>query len=127
VILLANTFHGLIPVLPVVDVDAALAYYQDVLGFSIAGRHQDATGEVVFGSALCDGANFYFRRASGLVAANECMVYVDEVDLLCATFKSKGAEVLDEPADQPWGYRQFKLRDPNGHLLTFFRFSDGVE
>jgi uncharacterized glyoxalase superfamily protein PhnB len=58
---------------------------------------------------------------------NHCMVYVNEVDELCAAFKARGARTLAEPADQPWGYRQFTLADINGHILDYFRFSDGVE
>jgi uncharacterized glyoxalase superfamily protein PhnB len=49
------------------------------------------------------------------------------VDDLCRSFRSRGAHVVDEPADKPWKYRQFTVKDPDGHLLTFFRFSDGVK
>jgi len=121
-------FHGVIPVLPVADVDATLAYYRDVLGFSVEGRHRDdESGDVVFGSVLCGEANFYFSKTQNPPAANHCMVFVDGVDELCATFKARGARILAEPADQPWGYRQFTLQDLNGHVFDYFRFSDGVE
>ncbi len=79
------------------------------------------------GSALCDGANFYFRKTKGPIPANNCMMYVDEVDEFCATLKAKGVRILEEPEDKPWGYRQFTLEDLNGHTLCVFRFSDGVE
>jgi uncharacterized glyoxalase superfamily protein PhnB len=119
--------RGVIPVLPVANVDAALDYYRDVLGFSVEGRHQDESGNVVFGSVLCGGANFYFSRTSGPIPANRCYVFADEVDDLCAAYKSRGARIIDDPEDQPWGYRQFTLEDLNGHILCYFRFSDGVE
>lgn len=124
---MSTGFRGIIPELPVPDVDAALAYYRDVLGFSVEGRHRDECGDVVFGSVLCGRANFYFSKTNRPIAPNRCYVFADEVDALCATFRARGARVIEEPADQPWGYRQFTVADINGHILHFFRFSDGVE
>lgn len=120
-------FRSVIPELPVADVDATLNYYHSVLGFSVEGRHQNESGEVVFGSVLCGGANFYFRKTRGPIAANTCFVFTDEVDELCATFKARGARILEDPEDKTWGYRQFTLEDMNGHIFYYFRFSDGVE
>jgi hypothetical protein len=84
-------FRGVIPELPVVDVDASLDYYRDVLGFSVEGRHQDESGVVVFGSVLCGQANFYFSKTKEPIVANRCYVFADEVDALCGAFKAKGA------------------------------------
>ncbi len=123
---MASGFRGVIPVLPVADVDATLNYYRYVLGYSVEGRHQDEAGQVVFGSVLCGQANFYFSRTNEPIAANHCYVFADEVDYLCAAFKANGAKIVDEPADMPWGYRQFTLQDLNGHIFYYFRFS-GVE
>lgn len=121
-------FKGVIPVLPAADVDATLAFYRDTLGFSVEGRHEDDRGEVVFGSVLCGRANFYFAKTAGTIAPIRCFVFVDDdVDALCQVIASRGAAIVEPPADKPWGYRQFTLRDVNGHLLHFFRFSDGVD
>ena len=119
--------HGLIPVFPVADVDATLAYYRDALGFSVEGRHPDGAGDIVFGSVLCGEANFYFRKTTGPIPVNHCMVFADEVNEFCATLKARGVRILEEPEDKPWGYRQFTLEDLDGHTLSVFRFSDGVE
>ena len=119
--------HGIIPVFPVPDVDATLNYYRDVLGFSVEGRHLDGSGNVVFGSVLCGGANFYFAKTEGPIAANHCMVFADEVDEVCTILKKRGVRIVAEPEDKPWGYRQFTVEDLNGHILDVFRFSDGVE
>lgn len=120
-------FNGLIPELQVTDVDAALTYYRDVLGFSIEGRHQDEAGNVVFGSVLCGGANFYFSKSEGPPSICRCWVFVDEVDALSAALESRGARITEGVGDKPWGYRQFTVEDLNGHLLTFFQFSDVAE
>ena len=124
---LSSGFRGVIPELPVADVDATLGYYRDVLGFSVEGRHEDESGDVVFGSVLCGRANLYFSKTEEPIAVNRCYVFLDEVDALCAAFKARGARIMEEPEDKPWGYRQFTLEDVNGHLFYYFRFSDGVE
>jgi predicted enzyme related to lactoylglutathione lyase len=42
---------------------------------------------------------------------------VDDVDGTTAAAVVAGAEVVDEPSDQPWGERQAVLRDQDGHIL----------
>jgi catechol 2,3-dioxygenase-like lactoylglutathione lyase family enzyme len=120
-------FLGVIPELPVPDVDASLAYYRDILGFRIEGRHLGETGEVEFGSVLRGRTNIYISKKNDPIAKSYCWIGVDEVDDLCATLTANGARVVEGPADKPWDYRQFTLEDINGHSLTFFRFSDGVK
>ncbi len=120
-------FRGVIPVLPVADVGATLDYYRDVLGFSVEGRHQDESGDVIFGSVLCGRANLYLSKTKEPIVANRCYIFADEVDGLCGAFKARGARILEETADKPWGYRQFTLEDINGHIFHYFRFSDGVK
>jgi uncharacterized glyoxalase superfamily protein PhnB len=120
-------FLGVIPELPVLDVDASLAYYRDILGFRVEGRHLGEANEVVFGSVLRGRTNIYVSRKNEPVAKSYCWICVDEVDELFATLKAKGARLVEEPADKPWGYRQFTLEDTDGHKLTFFRFSDDAK
>jgi Glyoxalase/Bleomycin resistance protein/Dioxygenase superfamily len=62
-------FRGLIPALPVADVDATLDYYRDALGFSVEGRHLDESGDVVFGSVLCGQAKLYFSKTREPIVA----------------------------------------------------------
>jgi catechol 2,3-dioxygenase-like lactoylglutathione lyase family enzyme len=120
-------FLGVIPELPVLDVDASLPYYRDVLGFRVEGRHLGETGEVVFGSVLRGRTNVYVSCKSQPLPKSYCWIGVDEVDELCATFKANAARVVEQPGDKPWGYRQFTLEDITGHSLTFFRFSDSIK
>jgi len=58
---------------------------------------------------------------AALLAKGELqMVQFQSADL-DATFESisaaPGAEVLQEPTDQPWGVRDFAVRDPAGNLV----------
>ena len=42
-----------------------------------------------------------------------------DIDAHCAHARASGAVVLDEPADQFYGDRTYRARDPEGHIWTF--------
>jgi len=41
------------------------------------------------------------------------------LDRLFALYRERGGEVVEEPADRPWGLRQFAIRDCNGYVANF--------
>jgi len=41
----------------------------------------------------------------------------DDVDQTFETVRASGAEVLQEPTDQPWGPRDCAFRDPSGNTV----------
>jgi uncharacterized glyoxalase superfamily protein PhnB len=43
----------------------------------------------------------------------------DGIDAHCERAKAAGAEILMEPADQFYGARTYRARDPEGHVWTF--------
>jgi uncharacterized glyoxalase superfamily protein PhnB len=43
---------------------------------------------------------------------------VQDVDEIAAMIKERGATLVSEPADMPWGARVFSLVDPDGFKLT---------
>jgi uncharacterized glyoxalase superfamily protein PhnB len=43
----------------------------------------------------------------------------DDVDALFERVSASGAEVLQEPMDQPYGVRDCAFRDPAGNALRF--------
>jgi uncharacterized glyoxalase superfamily protein PhnB len=46
-------------------------------------------------------------------------VYVDDVDAHCARARATGAEIAEEPSDQPYGDRRYGAVDPEGHRWYF--------
>lgn len=46
-------------------------------------------------------------------------VLVEDVDSIFAEFLANGALVNSHPTDQPWGIREFGVRTPDGHRITF--------
>jgi hypothetical protein len=43
----------------------------------------------------------------------------DDVDAYHAAVVQTGAEVIQPPADRPWGVREMLVRDPNAHVIRF--------
>jgi uncharacterized glyoxalase superfamily protein PhnB len=41
----------------------------------------------------------------------------DDLDTTFEKVRASGAEVLQEPASQPWGARDCAFRDPSGNLV----------
>jgi uncharacterized glyoxalase superfamily protein PhnB len=56
------------------------------------------------------------KRQPGHGAIN---VFVTGVDALYQELKSKGARTMEEPADRPYGMRDFNIIDPDGNQLCF--------
>ncbi|MDA8282570.1 MAG: VOC family protein [Actinomycetota bacterium] len=117
---------------PVHDPDAALAFYRDALGLEV--RADVASGGfrwVTVGAAGQDVDIVLFQPHGGrseaegdallsLVTKGSLQAAIFRTDDLDATFekvRSSGAEVLQEPASQPWGVRDCAFRDPSGNLV----------
>jgi uncharacterized glyoxalase superfamily protein PhnB len=64
------------------------------------------------------GGGYQNPKHNGNVHAT-LVVYVDDVDDHCARAKAAGAEVIDEPADKPYGDRMYSVLDPEGHRWDF--------
>lgn len=55
---------------------------------------------------------------------NTQAVYVrlqQDIDAHCEKARAAGAEIVEEPADHFYGERQYRARDPEGHVWTFTR------
>src|SRR4051794_32736649 len=46
-------------------------------------------------------------------------VLVEDVNAVYDEFRSNGAEITSAPSNKPWGLREFSLRTPDGHRMTF--------
>jgi len=113
------------PYFIVPDVAGIGAYYRDVLGFPC----EYSAGEPPeFALHSRDGFAVMFRRAreSSLISPNErqggtwdIFFWVDDIDALYAELSLKGAEVVYHPVVQPYGVKEFAVRDPIGYVLGF--------
>ena len=46
---------------------------------------------------------------------------VNDVDAHHDRAKERGAEIVYAPVDQPYGYREYSARDPEGGLWSFMK------
>jgi uncharacterized glyoxalase superfamily protein PhnB len=108
--------QGIGPVFQVGSLTYALKYYKDVLGFKEDFQFGAYAG-VSHGDAcvhLC--AHQIHQRPIG---GGTAFVLCDAVDNYFQEIKKNGAVIKVEPADQPYGIRDFIVLDPDGNHLNF--------
>ena len=121
--------------LPHTDPDAALAFYRDTLGFEVrndvgyAGMRwitvgpadQPDTAIVLHPPDALPGLTDDERRTILELMAKGSYFGVNlattDLDGTFARLEASGAEVAQEPTDQPYGVRDCAVRDPAGNLL----------
>lgn len=113
------------PSFTVNDLDRSLAWYRDVLGFSVDERWERdgklmgvslQAGRVTFMIGQDDWKKGRDRR-KGEGFRLYCTTTQD-VDALAKGIQSRGGKLDSEPQDQPWGTRDFSLTDPDGFKIT---------
>lgn len=109
------------PKLVVPDADAAIDFYAAALGAEVTERYElDGTivfAEIRFGDLrlqLKDADDVDPAPAEGRRTGHILDVVVADPDALAAAFVAAGAEVVFPIADQPYGVRQGRVRDPFG-------------
>ncbi|PSK92448.1 VOC family protein [Taibaiella chishuiensis] len=100
------------------DLEAAIAYYTEVLGFSPDFRYGGYAG-LQFGKVLLHLSDAGEQGLKRPVGGGHVCVFCDEVDDYHRDIMSKGAHVLVAPADRPYGMRDFALEDKDGNVLVF--------
>lgn len=127
-----------IPALPVQNIEQAIAFYRDRLGFTI-GHHDGGFARVTRDDVeihlwaasdeswksrptamasvpVCSGAETF------LAGTASCRVEVQGIDDLYQEYKKSGVLYgLDTVIEtQPWGSREFPALDHERNLLTFY-------
>lgn len=129
-------------VLPHTDPDASLAFYRDVLGFEVRSDvGQDAMRWIAVGPAgqpetsillsppaVDPGITDDERRTISEMMAKGTYGWIllaaKDLDATFERVQSSEAEVVQEPMDQPWGARDFAVRDPAGNLVRVQEMQD---
>ncbi|MDF6045210.1 VOC family protein [Streptomyces sp. JH14] len=115
------------------DPDESLAFYRDALGLEV--RNDVASGgfrwvtlgsptqpdlEIVLsephaGRSKADGDALQELLTKGVLP--NIVFRTDDLDTAFEKVRAAGAEVLQEPIDQPWGPRDCAFRDPSGNMV----------
>ncbi len=97
----------------VADVKATAVFYRDVLGFT--WDFGDETYSVVWR----DNSAIHFVRGAGNPSGVHLFQWVKDVNAYHREIVSRGAAVAMEPTDQPYGIREFSVRDVNNVAIVF--------
>ena len=114
------------------DPDLALDFYRDSLGLELRNDvARDQFRWITVGAASqpgvaivltnylngspADGDALAALLAKG--ALNGVHFHTDDLDATFERLRASGAEIVQEPADQPWGTRDCAVRDPSGNLV----------
>ena len=108
-------------VVAVPDLARSVAYYRDVLGFTVRG--------------MGDPGWRWLERDACVIMAGECpdalpaaqlgdhsyfaYVQVTDIDALHAEWQRRGVELTKPLRDEPWGMREFGIRTVDGHRMMF--------
>jgi catechol 2,3-dioxygenase-like lactoylglutathione lyase family enzyme len=121
--------------LPHDDPDASLAFYRDTLGFEVRNdvgyggmrwvtvgpADQPDTSIVLHPPAATPGITDDERRTILELMAKGSYFGVNlataELDGSVAKLEASGAEVVQEPTEQPYGVRDCAFRDPAGNMI----------
>jgi predicted enzyme related to lactoylglutathione lyase len=121
--------------LPQDDPDAALAFYRDTLGFEVRGdvgyggmrwitvgpAGQPGTSIVLYPPDATPGITGDERRTIAEMMAKGTyagiLLATPGLDGTFERVQDSGAEVVQEPTEQPYGVRDCAFRDPAGNMV----------
>ena len=116
------------PSLTVGDVQKSLAFYRDVLGFTVRDRWEQ--GGTLMGVEMGAGTVVFmlgqddWKKGRDRVKGEGFRLYCDttqDVDRLAERIKAKGGVLAQEPRDEEWGARAFTVEDPDGFKITILK------
>lgn len=118
-------FPCAVPEIPVSDIDAALEYYENRLGFTIDWRGQGGEGIAGISKGNCrmfltDAAfrEHYANTGPVLIWLN--LDSKEEVDALYQLWRGNEAKIVSPPESKPWGLHELTAADADGNLLRVF-------
>ena len=114
------------------DLDPALTFYRDTLGLELRNdvAREDFRWITVGAASQPDVAIVLTNYLNGSPADGDAVAALvakgalngvhfktDDLDATFARVRDAGAAIVQEPTDQPWGTRDFAVRDPSGNLV----------
>jgi len=126
--------------LPHDDPDASLAFYRDILGFEVrndvgyGGKRWITVGPagqpgmsiVLYPPAASPGVTDEEARTIAEMMAKGTYAIISlataDLDGAFEQLEASGAEVVQEPTEQPYGIRDCAIRDPAGTLIRINEF-----
>ncbi len=118
-------FHRVNPFLPVRNLRQTLDYYREHFGF-----YEEWLWGDIDGGIRRDDMRLIFTEEPDFVNKFNTdqthfvlIWFVDNVDEIYEEFKQRNIEITQDIKNEPWGIREFSIRDINGYLI---RVSEGI-
>ena len=114
---------AIVPQFLVDDLDRAVAYYRDRLGFTV-----DFTYDDFYAGVSRDGCTIHLKEAGKLAAERahrkreeHLDAYIDVTGMqeLYADVQRRGATVTRPLEERPWACLDFYIEDADGYILCF--------
>jgi lactoylglutathione lyase len=112
--------------LTVKDLEKSVAWYRDVVGFTIDRRHE-RDGKLMGVSLKAGLVRILLNQDDGARGLDRAkgegfslqITTSQSIDAIANRIKAAGGTLASEPADMPWGVRSFRVVDPDGFRLAF--------
>jgi catechol 2,3-dioxygenase-like lactoylglutathione lyase family enzyme len=114
---------GISPQFLVSDLERALAYYRDRLGFTLDFVYDD-----FYASVSRDGFSVHLKHETTRAEERafrkrnehlDAYFRVSGIRALFAELQQRGAEVIRTLEERPWSCIDFYVEDPDGYVLCF--------
>jgi uncharacterized glyoxalase superfamily protein PhnB len=112
--------------LTVQDLEHSVAWYTDVVGFSIDRKHERA-GKLMAISLRAGTVRLLLGQDDGAKGTNRTkgegislqLTNSQDLDAIARRIEAAGTALDTPPTDTPFGARVFRVRDPDGFKLVF--------
>jgi uncharacterized glyoxalase superfamily protein PhnB len=118
------------------DINKSIEFYNEIVGAEIKELHVEQQGGPVNLALLRVGQftlMLHPQEANPELANHRpgvgihLQIKVDDIDAFHQHCLDQGAmlSVSGEPADQPWGWKEFALKDPDGYVWSIYQDKSG--
>jgi len=111
-------FRSVSPILPVASVDAAISFYQSVLGFRLGWKWGDPASV----ASICrNDVELMLELSPPATALTPARLYivVSGLEAYCAEILAAGATVTCPLAVRDYGMKDCRIVDPDGNQISF--------
>lgn len=104
------------PEVPVTDLNAAIDYYCQKLGFELAAKLSSGDYAIVERDGI---ALHLFQQNSQSFVPIGLHIFTHDLESLHAELRGRGAIICQGIACKDWGNREFRVSDSTGNILKF--------
>jgi lactoylglutathione lyase len=109
----------LFPIITTPDLERSLGFYRDLLGGTVSYEFPGPEGTPGYVGIELGTSHLGIGYDPGLEDVPgrrmSLWIYVEDCDATIGRLRDGGVEIVAEPADQPWGERVARVRDPDGN------------